>query len=179
MSTLFIHPDQVYATLMGLTRKHKTAIMRAHETFGPAAISRLQKWTRRIKPFAPVDTEKFLNGWKYSMVYNGIVIYNDAPYAGAIEFGVGPGRIPSPYSRDGKSPRPFHRLVVWVAKKIGEGYVRHRGSDRSAYAVATKIQQNLHNRGLKGRHVLTNPSRRNELIKCLKEEIHKQLQAVS
>jgi len=178
MSTVYIHPDQVYMTMMGLVKKHKTAIIRAHATFGPKAIEKLKKWTRRIKPFAPVDTEKFLEGWKYSMVYNGIVIYNDAPYAGAIEFGVAPGRIPSPYSRDGKSPRPFRRLVEWTSKKIGEGYVRHRGSDRSAYAIAVKIQQNLHNRGLKGRRVLTHPSRRNELIRSLREEIHRQLQTM-
>lgn len=177
MSTFYVHPDQVYATITGLVKKHKTAIMRAHESFGPKAVQKLQAWTRRIRPFAPVDTEKFVNGWKYSMIYNGIVIYNDTKYAGAIEFGVAPGRIPTPY-RPGQSPRPFRRLVEWTRKRMGEGYIRIRGESKSAYAIATKIQQNLHNRGLKPRKVMTHPARKRELIRSLQEEIDRQLRSI-
>ncbi len=80
-------------------------------------------------------------------------MYNETPYAGVIELGARPGRIPPPRRDAHGRPVPFRGLLRWTYL-VFRRRARYR-SEADAWGLAVAIQENLHRRGIEGRYVMT------------------------
>ncbi len=206
MSAITISPKQFQATANRIIKQHKTKILRAMRTTAALSAGKVKEWVSKIKPFAPVDTGHYRASWKHGALPDGARLWTDSPYGGAIEYGYGPNKVPSPYSRGGppsgsrrfrtlvaksgtrirvparvtktsNRPRPLPRLVEWARRKLRMGDLRNQSGKKrgAAFALAVVVQQNLHNRGHKGYHVLTHPSRQRVLVEMTVREIDKEM----
>jgi hypothetical protein len=110
-----------------------------------------------------VNTGVFLRAWKSEVLTgrDAVYIYNQAPYAGVIEYG----------RRAGSTPPPVEAIARWAQRRFRMPYDRARGL---AFGIAKRIGR----RGLKGRHILTSPAMTMRLEEMFVEEIRAELAAV-
>lgn len=126
--------------------------------------------TRTAQPANPegvgkggaVNTGAFLRAWKSEVVplRDAIHIYNQAPYAGVIEYG----------RRAGATPPPVEAIARWAQRRFRMPYDRARGL---AFGIAKRIGR----RGLKGRFILTSPEMQSRLAEMFVEELRSELAA--
>lgn len=108
-----------------------------------------------------VDRGRFKRGWGHRAIPEGAVLYNDAPYAPAIEHGRRPGQ-PGP---------PLAPIKAWVQRKlVAEGKVAPEDVDSAAYAIRNAIRE----RGTPPKFVLRDLKPR--LATWFKVEARRQLQ---
>lgn len=121
-----------------LKRKLPRILRELQQKSARQAVLILKEEVLRIKPYAPVTTRKYLNGWHVARLpYLGIVISNRQGYAAYIEGG----------RRAGARMPPIGAIQKWVKRKFGVGGKRGKGI---AWAVAKKIQL----RGIKKKPVV-------------------------
>jgi hypothetical protein len=111
-----------------------------------------------IKPFPPVDTGNYKMSWKAEKTQNGARMWSEAPYAGILELGVKPGRIPMPLKKARKNGWilvPASWALNWTYRKFR---VKNKWRDRrDAYGMAIRVQMALSQRGIAARKVTTAP----------------------
>lgn len=140
----------------------RAAIDRGLRSGGMRAVTIMHKATENAPPASPngrngaVDNGEYKRRWQYKAIPNGILVYNDAPYADIIEHGRRPGAAFPPRG-------PIRRFAI---RKLG---VSEEQADAVAFLIAAKIAE----RGLKPRLVLTNA--RDALVKAFIEEIQREL----
>jgi hypothetical protein len=98
----------------------------------------LRQNTRRVSPHAPIDTMRFLRGWRVSFPRRyAVTVYNDAPYADVLERGRRPHR----------KPPPSRALYKWVQRKL-------KVSKKEAPGVAFVVARAIGRRGWRGKFIL-------------------------
>ena len=109
-----------------------------------------------------VNTGAFLRAWKSEVVSarDAVHIYNQAPYAGVIEYG----------RRPNSTPPPVEAIARWAQRRFRMPYERARGL---AFGIAKRIGR----RGLAGRFILTSPEMQGRLAEMFVEELRAELAA--
>lgn len=106
----------------------------------PLVISELKAQTANYKPFPPVYTRRFINGWKIQSNRQkaGVVsIWNIAPHAQYVEDG----------RRRGAKAPPINILEQWVKRKLSV-------SSEDAKFVAVQIAKKIKARGIKAKRIV-------------------------
>lgn len=107
-----------------------------------------------------VDAGQYKRSWQARRMVGGAELYNDAPYAGVIEYGRRPNSTPPPYAVILKWVR---RKNLTPTPKPGRG--RRRAATRRSKAelqasLAWAIRASIAKRGIKGRFLLRATERR-------------------
>jgi hypothetical protein len=141
--------------LLSAAQRARVMVVEATRTAPPANPSGIGKG-------GAVNTGAFLRAWKSEVVPNreAIHIFNQAPYAGVIEYG----------RRAGATPPPVEAIARWAQRRFRMPYDRARGL---AFGIAKRIGR----RGLKGRFILTSPQMQMQLADMFVEEIRAELAA--
>ena len=84
-----------------------------------------------------VDQGAYKNGWKVRKITDGVVLANDAPYAGVIEFG----------RRAGAPGPPLAPIQEWVNRKFP-------GTDAEKRSLAFVIRRSIHEKGTPPKFVM-------------------------
>ncbi len=150
MSTVRCDIEDLGKTLEALAKKAKPAVSSALTSAAlllRVAVTQRAMTTKSDRGFAGFNTGYYARAWKTQKVVDSgdladsyIRIFNQAPYAGVIEYG----------RREGKMP-PSSALVPWVRRKLG---VSAKKAPGVAFAVAKKIGA----RTIAGRHIITDPA---------------------
>jgi hypothetical protein len=181
-----ITPAQFPAWIRRECARQGAAIRRGMQTAAMLTQGKCVMRTGRTKPWPAVDTGRLKSSWRVEIFPSGPLVarvFNDAPHAPFVEYGVRPGRIPTPYRRGYQHPRPFPALVAWVQRKfrrqLGGGGRGMTGAIRefNAFRIAVAIQQKLHARGIQGRHILTEPAFVAATGRLTKREVAAELRA--
>jgi hypothetical protein len=110
-----------------------------------AAARGVHEAVRRTDELGLVDRGQYRMSWKFRRITRGAEIANDVFYAGVLEWGSRPHRV------------PFAAILGWVQRKlVGNGQV----SANAAHAVAIGIQQAIMVRGTKPYGVLRTVSKK-------------------
>jgi hypothetical protein len=108
-----------------------------------------------------VNTGAFLRAWKSEVIVgNAVRVYNQAPYAGVIEYGRRP---------NSKSP-PFGAIALWAQRRLNLPY-------EEAARIAPYIARKIGKRGLKGRYILTSPEMGVRMRQMFYEEVRAEMLA--
>jgi hypothetical protein len=127
-------------------------------------ISRRAQTFKYPPGFMLLNTGYYARAWKTEKVmesssaFDGYIrVFNQAPYAGVIEYG----------RRAGVRP-PAAALVPWVRRKLGV-------SAKKAPGVAFVIARKIGARGIPGKHVLTDPAYQTHLQQLFVSELKRTL----
>jgi hypothetical protein len=129
--------------LRRLGEEFRPTVLRGMRAGGARALPALQTATRNARPASAggatgaVDTGNYLRRWKSAPLSNGVVIFNDAPYAGVIEGGRRAGSMP-----------PLKAIARWAQLRLGL-------SKKEAVQAAFPIAKAIAKRGLRARNVLS------------------------
>lgn len=183
-----ITPDKLPAWVEEKRKDAIAAVLFALRASAALCAGKAAVRTGQSKPFPAVDTGRLKSSWRHAPLPDGARLWNDAPYAGSIEFGVRPGRIPLPYRMGGHAGMvggsanlmPFPSLVRWAERKFYGG--RRRGgavgkaaAAQGAFMMAVAVQRKLHYKGIQGRHILTDRRFTREMRDVVAKEIVRNL----
>lgn len=149
--------------------------------------------TSELKPYPPVDIGIYTAAWTDEALPadQGARLFNAAPHAGIVEWGVRPGRIPSPYKAGGKKV-PMRALVEWAYRKFygrgktamgrqfksRRGQVQQAAREQGAFMTAVAVQAKIHAKGIPGKFVLTSPAFIAQMVEITRAAILEKLAAV-
>lgn len=142
-------PEAIRLGLLSASARMVPIMVRATDEARPAS----PRGTR-----GAVNTGAFRQRWKATVetrgTSQGVLVANDAPYAGVIEYGRRPGA---------KQP-PSEPLARYAQRKLGLPYAQAKSV---GFLMARAIKQ----RGLKPRYVLTSTGTKVQLYKALYGEV--------
>lgn len=166
-----ITPGQLPAWFDRTKRKHVHAVLVGLRAGADLGRGMVVERSRRVRPFPAVNTGHYVASWDRVNLPTGALVFNSAPYAGIIEWGVRPNRIPLPKLSAKGAPIPMRAILRWTYLKFKSAvvYRKRKGAwkwgkktvfkaEKSAWGLAVAIQRKLHARGIKGRRVLTHPA---------------------
>lgn len=134
---------------MAVIRLSMDAVIKRAQDMGPATVAAARRGLlsaahrlreraiRQSRAAGAMDTGRYVQSWKAMPTENGAVTYNDAPYAGIIEFG----------RRAGARQPPVSALIPWIRRKL-------RLSPKEAASAAFAIAREIGRKGIKGRMIM-------------------------
>lgn len=158
MSTIVVDFSQMQSVFTLLGRNADRAMRIGITAAGQRARAMVVERTRTLA----FNTGYLARAWKTNVEHAGldstVTIYNQAPYAGVVEFGRRPsGRLP-----------PIGPLELWFQRKFK---LRGPAARRAAYGLAV----NLSRRSIPGKHIITDPTFQKHLEDTLRGEVLKEL----
>lgn len=103
-----------------------------------------------------VNTGAYKRAWKWGQLPDGVMVYNQMPYAGVIEGG----------RRKGARMPPKDAIARWAQRKLS---LSEHDAKRAAFAIARAIQK----KGLRPRHVMLD--RIPDMVSAMNDGILKEL----
>jgi hypothetical protein len=158
MSTVTVDFNQLQSLFTLLGRNADRAMRIGITAAGQRARAMVVERTRTLA----FNTGYLARAWKTNVEHAGldstVTIYNQAPYAGVVEYGRRPsGRMP-----------PLGPLELWFQRKFR---LRGAAARKAAYGLAI----NLMRRTIPGKHIITDPSFKQTLETTLRGEVVKEL----
>lgn len=150
-----------YVTKLG--DRARTALQRGLVSGAQRCIPLMQKRTEQAPPASDggrpgaFNTGNYRRHWKVKNVPRGVAVYNDAGYAGVIDGGRRPGRMPN-----------LGAIEAWAKRRLGL-------SDKEAKKAAFPIARAIKKRGLKPRQVLSGATQ--QLADVIQQEVMRELKA--
>lgn len=157
MSTITLSPKDYPTFILSTTKARR-------EVFKFAAVSTaMWAWAKcvvKATEVGAVDRGRFRASYRVSKADMGTILArlsNSAPYAGYVEQGMPAGVVPSPDER-----------IVWGIQKWTERklvpLISGEVSKDDIFAIGRAVQQKLHDKGYKGRPILTDPVMRAQIV---------------
>lgn len=146
MPTFTVTPDRLPSLFRERHAERYARVVRAVQDTvmvnGPGlAVRQTQAGSARLRP--PINLANYLRGWQAAKLSNGAVLYNDTVYAGIIERGRRPGKMP-----------PKEAIRQWLEQKL-RGRMRNRGRRQAEAArLAFVVARAIGRRGLPAHRIL-------------------------
>lgn len=158
MSTITLSPKDYPTFILSTTKARR-------EVFKFAAVSTaMWAWAKcvvKATELGAVDRGRFRAGYRVSRGNLGNTILaklsNPVPYAGYVEQGMPAGVVPSP------EEKIVAGIQKWTARKIIP-QLSGTFTEDEVFAIGKAIQRRLHEKGYKGRPILTDPEMRRQIV---------------
>ncbi len=124
-----------------------------------AVISGIQQSIPDLVAASPVDTGLYAQSWDMTYDEKSAVLGNYAPYAGVIEHGARPHKV------------PIGPLLAWAKRVTGSGS-QPPDYDKQVWALAIGVQKKIMEKGQAPHHILEN------MIPTIIENIRQELKRV-
>jgi hypothetical protein len=159
--------DKALTSLLNKAKSGMSAALTSAAMKVRSDISRRAQTFKYPPGYMLLNTGYYARAWKTEKVVDGaspidgyVRLYNQAPYAGVIEYGRRAGSMP-----------PSSALVPWVRRKLGV-------SAKKAPGVAFAIAKKMKTKPIPGKYVLTAPVYQAHLQKLFVDEIKRTLKNV-